>query len=316
MSEHRKGHSPSGSSPHHSPSGDGLPVTRPSFIARYPVLSELGRGRNSIVYHAIDPKDKSAIAVKVIYSVDEKRDLKSLEHAVKEEADLLRVLNHPNIVPVKQAGIDDGHAYLVFPFIQGITFEKALPAGMLALNHALACMIKIAHAVHHAHEQGLIHRDLKPGNIILGNDGEPHVLDFGLSWRRGSKSKKDVQSIVGTPSYMSPEQARGEEEKLTPATDVYSLGAILYEVLTARPPFQADTPWRTLQMAMLQPPVPPRQIDPTVDENLERIVLWCLDKSPDNRYHSAEHLAQDIQRAKDMQPPKGPRKSIFHRKLF
>ncbi|MBI3828972.1 MAG: serine/threonine protein kinase [Planctomycetes bacterium] len=315
MSDHGK-RRPTTGSQNQPPAGDGLPTVRPSFIARFPVLSELGRGRNSIVYHAIDPKDKTAIAVKVVYSVDEKRDLKSLEHAVKEEAELLRVLNHPNIVPVKEAGIDEGHAYLVFPFIQGITFEKALPAGMLALNHALACMIKIALAVQHAHDMGLIHRDLKPGNIILGNDGEPHVLDFGLSWRRGSKSKEGVQSIVGTPSYMSPEQARGEEEKLTPATDVYSLGAILYEVLVARPPFQADTPWRTLQLAMQQPPVPPRQIDPTIDENLERLALWCLEKSAEDRYRSAEHLAQDLQRAKDGQPLKGPRKSIFHRKLF
>ncbi|MCW8130398.1 MAG: serine/threonine protein kinase, partial [Planctomycetota bacterium] len=276
---------PRGRAPTPPPSGeDGFPTARPGFVDRFVVLSEIGRGRNSIVYHGVDPRDRSAVAVKVVYAVGDKRDLRSLEAAVKEEANVFRGLKHPSIVGVKEAGVADGHAYLVFPFVQGITYEHAMPSGLLSRKRFIESMIKVAQAVHHAHEHGLIHRDLKPGNLIFGNDGEPYVLDFGLSWRRGAKSAEGVQSIVGTPAYMSPEQARGEEEKLTPASDVYSLGAILYEGLTGVPPLVGDTPWKTLQMAMSSPVPPPTTLNPDLSPGVEKVVLWCLEKDAGKRY--------------------------------
>jgi serine/threonine protein kinase len=152
----------------------------------------------------------------------------------------------------------------------------------------------------------LIHRDLKPGNIILDRKGEPFVLDWGLSWEKGAKRDPNVQSIVGTPAYMSPEQARGEEEKLTEATDVYSLGAILYHVVTGKPPFVADTSWKTMQMAMSLPPHPPSKLRTTIDLKLERVILWCLEKDPERRYRDGTDLAEDLERAVHSDTPKGP----------
>jgi len=298
--------------PDRKPSG---PSNRsPSFIDRYVIQSELGRGRNSIVYRAHDPQDKQTVAIKTIYPGDGLNEIKELADAVFREAERLRQLAHKNILAVRDAGVADGYAYMVMPYVAGVRLEDALREQRLRRETALVVMTKVARAVHHAHQRGLIHRDLKPGNIMLDAANEPYVLDFGLSWQRGARSQASLQSIVGTPAYMSPEQARGEETKLTPAADVYSLGAILYEVVAKRPPFVAETSWKTLQLVMGAAPEPLKKFDPAVSDGLERIVGWCLEKEPTKRYVSAEALAADLDRLQANKPPKGP--GLLFRKIF
>ena len=292
---------------HGNKGSDAPPVYPPLAFGRFIVEREVGRGRNSVVYRAVDPADQAAVALKVLYPSAEQNTLELRAQAVQKEAERLRLLNHPHIVGVREAGIADGHAYIAFPFVRGLSLERALSGGTLERPVALAFMIQVTLAVQHAHEQSLIHRDLKPGNILVGKRGDPYVLDFGLSWKLGSKSDYGVQSIVGTPAYMSPEQARGEEEHLTPATDVYGLGAILYEILTGRPPFAADSAWRTVQLALSTPPVPPRQISSAIDLGWEHIVLWCLEKEPGKRYPTCTALVEDLRLAAAGKPPQGPR---------
>jgi serine/threonine-protein kinase len=312
------GHAPSPSSAGHGPGKAGGPPSYPPLaFGRYIVEREVGRGRNSIVYRAVDPNDQAVVALKIIFPSTEDGTLERRAAGVRREAERLRLLSHPNIVGVREAGVEEGKAYIVFPFVRGVSLEHALSAGTLTHDAGEALTVKLAHAVHHAHERGLIHRDLKPGNIIVGNDGEPNVLDFGLSWRTGDKPEAGVQSIVGTPAYMSPEQARGEEAHLTPATDVYGLGAILYEILTGRPPFAGETAWKTMQMVMASPPVKPRDISNSIDVGCERIVLWCLEKDPSRRYGSAVALAGDLQLVMRGQAPHGPSTTgVFFRRLF
>jgi serine/threonine-protein kinase len=197
-----------------------------------------------------------------------------------------------------------------------VSLGCALSAGTLSRSEALALLAKVAAAVHHAHGRGLIHRDLKPMNILVGERGEPFVLDFGLSWCADDRQAGDVQQIVGTPAYMSPEQVRGVEAGLTPATDIYSLGAILYEVLTGRPPFAGATAWKTRQSAMGERPMAPRQIDASIDAGCERVVLWCLDKNPGRRYASAAQLAEDLRRVAARKTPHGPGTKRLWRRFF
>ena len=295
----------------------GPPSYPPLAFGRYVVEREVGRGRNSVVYRAVDPKDQAVVALKIIFPSTEDSTLERRAAGVQREAERLRLLSHPNIVGVREAGVEEGKAYIVFPFVRGVSLEHTLSAGTLTRDAGLPLIVKLAHAVHHAHERGLIHRDLKPGNIIVGNDGEPNVLDFGLSWRTGDQPEKGIQSIVGTPSYMSPEQARGVETNLTPATDVYGLGAILYEILTGRPPFAGETAWKTVQMVMAAAPVKPRDVNTSIDVGAERVVLWCLEKDPHRRYSSAAALAEDLQLVMQRQAPHGPSTTgVFFRRLF
>lgn len=295
--------------------GGGPPAFPPLMFGRFIVEREIGRGAHSVVYRVADPdKRDEPLALKVMYP-DRARGTKAeLFAAVRVEAERLRELDHPLIVPLREAGELNGVPYLCFPFIKGLPLDRALAAGTCSSKEALALIVKVARAVQYAHDKGLIHRDLKPRNIIVAADGEPRVLDFGLSWREGDRPPADIQNIVGTPSYMSPEQARGEEEGLTPATDVYGLGAVIYDVLTGRPPFVADTPWKTMQQVLSAVPVPPRKINTSVLPDMERIALWCLEKNPAKRYPVAGALADDLERVLAGDQPKGP--GGFWRRLF
>ncbi|MCY3022401.1 MAG: serine/threonine-protein kinase [Planctomycetota bacterium] len=270
------------------------------------------RGLHSTVYQGRDMRDQAAVALKVLYPEPD-CDLEAQRRNGAHEASRLREVAHPNIIELRKHGECEGTPYLSFPYINGQGLDQAFQDRAAPPQTILAAMIKVCRALHHAHACGIIHRDLKPRNILLGTNGEPYVLDWGLSWRKGD-AKRGVQSIVGTPAYMSPEQARGEEARLTPASDVYSLGAILYHLLTGKPPFEADTSWKTLQMAMSMPPRPPSGLRSTLDPRLERIVLACLEKEPEKRYAGAKALAADLERVLNEGEPKGPTR-VFGRSL-
>jgi serine/threonine-protein kinase len=201
-------------------------------------------------------------------------------------------------VPIYEIGTHDGQHYFSMKLIEGssLATELRTNAPGITARRAAALLAQIARAVHHAHQRGVLHRDLKPGNILLDEEGQPHVTDFGLA-RRVDEVSDLTQSgaIVGTPSYMAPEQARAEKT-LSTAVDIYSLGAIFYELLVGQPPFRGDGPMETLLAVMQREPESPRRLNPNIDRDLETVCLKCLQKEPERRYESAAALAEDVER--------------------
>jgi hypothetical protein len=214
----------------------------------------------------------------------------------RAEAEAAAALDHPSIVPVYEVDTCAGLPFFSMKLVEGGTLAARVTQLKGDRRAAVALLARVARAVHFAHQHGVIHRDLKPGNILVDGDGTPLVADFGLARRAtGDGRLTQTGAIVGTPAYMAPEQARGEKG-LTTAADIYSLGAILYELLTCRPPFQATTPLDTILQVLERDPEPPRRLDATIDRDLEAICLKCLKKQPGERYASAEALADDLDR--------------------
>ena len=284
--------------------GDGhrRPVTRgeplPRTFGDYELVEELGRGGMGVVYKAWDKGLERFVALKMV-----------LRGVLATEADLGRFrseaqsaagLAHPHIVPVYQVGEHEGQAYFCMKYVEGRTLSEVVKDGPLAPRVAAAYLVKVARAVQHAHESGILHRDLKPANILIDSEDQPLVTDFGLAKRvAGGASLTGTGAIVGTPSYMAPEQAEGPMTKngdraVGPAADVYSLGAILYELLTGRPPFLAASAIETLLLVRMEEPVRPRLLNPQIDTDLELICRKCLEKRPEHRYASAAELADDL----------------------
>ncbi|HZU39011.1 MAG TPA: serine/threonine-protein kinase [Gemmataceae bacterium] len=265
----------------------------PRTFGDYELLEEIGRGGMGVVYKARQRSLDRVVAVKMI-----------LRGALASPAELARFraeataaahLEHPHIVPVHEVGDCDGEAYFSMRYVEGKTLSALTAAGPLPPRRAAEYLLAITEAVAHAHRHGVLHRDLKPSNIIVDHAGQPHVTDFGLAKRfDAAGSVTSTGNILGTPSYMAPEQAAGSRGTLSPATDIYSLGAILYEMLTGRPPFQAASPMDTLMLVLEQEPVAPRLLNPNVDRDLETICLRCLQKPADLRYASADELAHDL----------------------
>jgi serine/threonine protein kinase len=281
------------------------------YFGDYEILEEVGRGGMGVVYKARQVSLNRTVALKLILagqlaSPTEVRRFRT-------EAEAAAMLDHPNIVPIYEIGEHDGRHYFSMKLVDGGSLaerssEFRVPG--FELRHVLsnseletrnskltALVAAIARAVHYAHQRGVLHRDLKPSNILLDAQGQPHLTDFGLAkmLERDSGLTQSA-AIMGTPNYMAPEVAAGKAKEVTTAVDVFSLGAILYELLTGRPPFVEDTVAATLQNVLHAEPPPPRTLNPSVSRDLETIALKCLEKEPARRYRSGQELAEELER--------------------
>ncbi len=276
------------------PEGFALGAARPPAIPGYEVLQEIGRGGMGVVYKARDLKLKRLVALKMIRHGSHAGEQE--QRRFLTEAQAVAQLSHPGIVQIFSFDLFEGLPFFAMEFCTGGSLAQRLGGTPLPPRDAAALVERIARAVQHAHDAGVIHRDLKPSNVLLDAQGQPKVTDFGLAARQLEEDARLTASgvVMGTPAYMAPEQAQGRSRESTPAADIYSLGAILYECLTGRPPFKADTPLETLRRVLDEEPVPPRRLCPAVPVDLETVCLKCLEKEPARRYASAAALADDL----------------------
>jgi serine/threonine protein kinase len=262
----------------------------------YELLKEVGRGGMGVVYKARQKSLDRIVALKMILPgpLANADDLQRF----RTEAEATARLQHPNIVAIHEVGEVDGQHFYSMDYIEGPSLTQRLTAGLLPGHEAARYVMLLAYAIHHAHQHGILHRDLKPSNILLDRADQPHITDFGLAKRLGASDSGQTRTgaVMGTPSYMAPEQAAGKNKDLGPACDVYALGAILYELVTGRPPFRSETPLDTLKHVLEQDAAPPRLLNPKIEHDLETICLKCLEKDPRRRYESADALAQDLKR--------------------
>ncbi len=260
----------------------------------YELLGELGRGGMGVVYRARQKGLGRQVALKVVGPADEAGGPE--RQRFRNEAEMVAELDHRHIVPVYEVGEHAGQLYLSMKLLEGGSLVEHLGHFTADPRAAARLLAAVARAVHHAHQRGILHRDLKPGNILLDGEGRPHVSDFGLARRvEGDSGLTQSGAIVGTPSYMAPEQTTGRKGTVTIAADVYGLGAVLYALLTGQAPFRADTPLDTLLLVREREPEPPGRVNPQVGRDLQAICLKCLDKEPARRYGSAEALAEDLE---------------------
>jgi serine/threonine-protein kinase len=262
-------------------------------IGRCELIEELGRGGMGIVYLARDTDLGRVVALKrlLLGASATSRDIARF----RGEAESAARLDHPNIVPIHAVDSDASGPYFLMRYVEGTTLARRLSAGPLPPREAVLLLSPVARAIGYAHSRGVLHRDLKPSNILIDTEGRPYVVDFGLAKRLDTaENLTGSDAVLGTPSYIPPEQASPSRGPVGPASDVYGLGAVLYHALTGRPPFQAASASDTLLQALEVDPVPPRALNPGVDNDLEMITLKCLQKRPELRYPSADALADDL----------------------
>jgi serine/threonine-protein kinase len=272
-------------------------------VPGYRMEALLGRGGMGVVYRAWHLRLNRAVALKMLLAGPCARP-EELERFLRE-AEAVAALRHPNIVQVYDVGDVDGRPYFTMEFIEGGNLGEQIQGVPQPARQGAALVATLADAIHAAHQNGIVHRDLKPGNILLTADGTPKVTDFGLARRLQGEGGLTLSGVpMGTPSYMAPEQARGNKGAVGPATDVYALGAILYELLTGRPPFRAESATATLQQVVADEPVPPARLNPRVPRDLQTICLKCLYKESHKRYGSAQALAEDLRRFERGEPIK------------
>jgi serine/threonine-protein kinase len=277
-------------------------LNHPRQFGDYELLEEIGRGGMGVVFRARQLSLNRIVAVKMILS----GGLASAADVARfrAEAESAARLSHPHIVPVYEVGEISGQPYFSMKYIEGTTLAKRLSDGPLPPREIAELLLPVADAIAEAHKQGVLHRDVKPSNILVDREGRPYVTDFGLAKRIATDAEGSDEAvfsgvtatgaILGTPGYMSPEQAAGRRGRVTTATDVYGLGAVLYAMLTGRAPFQAASPLDAVMLVLEQDPLPPRVLNRRVDSDLEMIALKCLQKPTELRYASAADLAADL----------------------
>lgn len=261
----------------------------------YELLGEIARGGMGVVYKARQISLDRTVAVKMVLAGELAggEDIRRF----RAEAESAASLDHPSIVPIYEVGECQGQHFFSMGYVAGESLAARLIRGPLPEREAADLVRKTALAVQFAHERGILHRDLKPGNILLDAAGEPRLTDFGLSKRLDRDQQLTATGqTLGTPSFMPPEQAEGKNNELGPAADVYSLGAVLYALLTGRPPFLCGNPLETIRQVLESEPARPRQLNPALHQDLEAICLKCLQKNPAARYASARELAEDLAR--------------------
>src|SRR6478752_1861623 len=263
-------------------------------LGDYELLEEVGRGGQGVVFRARQKSLNRIVALKVIGLGQwaTKAHLKRF----RLEAEAAASLDHPCIVPIYEVGERDGQCYFSMKFVEGGQLDEVVRRSPMPIRQATELIAKVARTVHYAHEHGILHRDIKPGNILLGAKGEPHLTDFGLARLVETESTVTrTLEVLGTPSYMAPEQAMGNNAAVSSATDIYGLGAVLYQMLTGQPPFAGGTTYETVKLLEDTEPRPPRLLNPKVDRDLSTICLKCLEKDPKRRYSSALALAEDLE---------------------
>jgi serine/threonine protein kinase len=278
----------------------------------YELLEQIGRGGQGVVFRARQKSLNRIVALKVI----------GLGHWATEahlkrfrlEAEAAARLEHPGIVPIHEVGERDGSCYFSMKFVEGGQLDEVARREPIPIGRAVELIAKVARTVHYAHEHGILHRDIKPGNILLDQKGEPHLTDFGLARLLETESTVTrTLEVLGTPSYMAPEQALGENAAVSSATDVYGLGAVLYQLLTGQPPFAGGTTYETIKLLLDTEPRQPRLLNPKIDRDLSTICLKCLEKDPQRRYSSALALAEDLERRLKHEPIQARHTGIFAR---
>ena len=289
-----------------TPGDNGAPVE----FGDYALLEEIGQGSQGVVYRARQKSLNRIVALKVI----------ALGHWATEphvkrfrrEAEAAARLNHPGIVPIYEVGERDGACYFSMGLVEGGQLDAMLEREPMSIRSAVELIVKLARTVQYAHEHNILHRDIKPGNILLDAKGEPHLTDFGLARLVEAESTVTrTREVLGTPSYMAPEQAAGETAKLGKATDVYGLGAVLYQLLTGHPPFAGGTTYETIRLLLNTEPRQPRVLNRKIDRDLSTICLKCLEKDPKRRYPSAVALIEDLEHWLKHEPIRAKRSGLF-----
>jgi len=264
-------------------------------LGDYELLEEVGRGGQGVVFRARQKSLNRIVALKVI----------GLGHWATEghlkrfrrEAEAAASLDHSGIVPIYEVGERDGSCYFSMKLVEGGQLDEVAKREPMQIRRAVELIAKVARTVHYAHEHGILHRDIKPGNILLDQKGEPHLTDFGLARLIETESTVTrTLEVLGTPSYMAPEQAVGNNEAVSSVTDVYGLGAVFYQLLAGQPPFAGGTTYETIKLLLDTEPRQPRALNPKLDRDLSTICLKCLEKDPKRRYSSAVALAEDLER--------------------
>jgi TolB-like protein/predicted Ser/Thr protein kinase len=281
-------------------------------LGDYELLEEVGRGGQGVVFRARQKSLNRTVALKVIGLGQwaTKAHLTRFRREAKSAASL----EHPCIVPIYEVGEGDGSCYFSMKFIEGGQLDEVVRREPMPTRRAVELIAKVARTVHYAHEHGILHRDIKPGNILLDGRGEPHLTDFGLARLVETESTVTrTMEVLGTPSYMAPEQAVGNNAQVTSATDVYGLGAVFYQLLTGQPPFAGGTTYETIKLLLDTEPRQPRLLNPRIDRDLSTICLKCLEKDRKRRYPSALALAEDLERSLKHEPIRARHTGVFAR---